>query len=297
MTEPAFRDPQALRRSVTDHLGSLARADARLNLNDLLRQFAYDRLLCRVFSGAEADRWILKGATAMLARLGPEARHTLDVDLHRRSTQGLLRLKVAPGRPVAAATETRRVRVTVYLGATQFAVFPVDLVTNLDMTSVPEEIDPLLPVRISGMPATPYRVYPVPDHIADKVCALHEVHERTGAPAQPSTRYRDLVDLAVFARTTRVDAGALIGAVRSERRHRRLALPKRLTVPSTADWPAGYAREIRNAPAVVDRTLDAAVETVRRFIDPILEGNAAGVWDPCLCHGSKGRDGAGDDQS
>ncbi len=297
MTEPLLRDPQALRRSVTDRLTALVRTDPRVNLSDLLRQFAYDRLLTRVFSGPVADGWILKGATAMLARLGPDGRHTRDIDLYRRAGGAaeaeealraaagrdigdLFRFEVTSGRPTAGATQARRVRVTAYLGATQFASFPVDLVTDIDMTSTPETLGPLVPIPIPGIVTTPYRVYPLTDHIADKVHALHELHERIAGPAQPSTRYRDLVDLAVFARTTRPGAEALIRAVRSQGRRRRLALPSRLTVPSTPDWPPGYAREVRNAPGAADRTLEAAVGTVRHFLDPVLAGSAVGVWDP-----------------
>ena len=54
-----------------------------MEVSALLRQFSYDRLLCRVFS-TDPERWVLKGATAMLARLEGRARHTLDVDLYRR---------------------------------------------------------------------------------------------------------------------------------------------------------------------------------------------------------------------
>lgn len=296
MTEPAFREPRDLRRSVTDRLAALVRSDARLNLNDLLRQFAYDRLLSRIFSGPDADRWVLKGATALLVRLGPDARHTLDVDLYRRSVGAdeaeeslraaadrdlgdLFHFEIAPGRPVGPG-DTRRLRVVAYLGATQFASFGIDLVTDLNMTGAAEEMGPLLSGVVPGLPSSRYRVYPVPDHIADKVCALHEMHERTVGPAQPSTRYRDLVDLATIARTTTVDAVAVEIAVRSEASRRHLTLPDQLTVPSTPDWPAGFAREMRNAPAAVDRTLDAALATSRRFMDPILQGSATGVWDP-----------------
>ena len=167
-----------------------------------------------------------------------------------------------------------------YLGATQFASFGVDLVTDLNMTGAAEEMAPLLSGVVPGLPSSRYRVYPVPDHIADKVCALHEMHERTVGPAQPSTRYRDLVDLATIARTTIAGAEAVGIAVRSEAARRHLALPEQLTVPSTLDWPAGFAREMRNAPAAVDRTLDAALATARRFIDPVLMGKAEGVWNP-----------------
>jgi hypothetical protein len=297
MTEARFHEPRALRRSVTDRLAALATSDGRVNLNDLLRQFAYDRLLCRIFSGPDADRWVLKGATALLVRFGPEARHTLDVDLYRRSggadeaedalrvaasrdVGDFFRFEVAPGRPIGVPGEARRFRIVAYLGVTEFASFGVDLVTDLNVTGAVEEMEPLLAGTVPDLPSTRYRVYPIADHVADKVCALHEMHPRTDGPAQPSTRYRDLVDLATIARTTRVDAGPVRVAIGSEASRRHLTLPDSLTIPSTSDWPAGFARELRNAPAAVDRTLEAALGTARRFIDPILQGMAAGAWDP-----------------
>jgi hypothetical protein len=45
----------------------------------LRRQFAYDRLLARLFATGSSER-ILKGGVSMIARLGT-ARHTADVDL------------------------------------------------------------------------------------------------------------------------------------------------------------------------------------------------------------------------
>lgn len=84
MTEPVYGDPRALRQAVTDRLRRLASERSGSQLSDLQRQFAYDRLLSRVFQ-ADGGGWALKGATAMLARLKGRARHTVDVDLYRRS--------------------------------------------------------------------------------------------------------------------------------------------------------------------------------------------------------------------
>jgi hypothetical protein len=81
MTERRYADPTALRRGVTDRLRTLAR-EQQAQLADLQRQFAYDRLLARLFL-SEPDRWVLKGATALLARLHGAARHTVDIDLYR----------------------------------------------------------------------------------------------------------------------------------------------------------------------------------------------------------------------
>jgi hypothetical protein len=113
MSSPHYATPQALRAVVTDRLRTLANAQGT-QLNDLLRQFAYDRFLA-LFED-DPERWLLKGATAMLARLGPDSRHTLDVDLYRsagsldeaevalRTSAALdlgdfFRFEIAPGSP------------------------------------------------------------------------------------------------------------------------------------------------------------------------------------------------------
>ena len=74
-----YSTPQSFRQAVTDRLRQLAKAHRDLQLQDLQRQFAYDRLLCRVFRDAPED-WILKGATAMLGDSG-ESRATRRISI------------------------------------------------------------------------------------------------------------------------------------------------------------------------------------------------------------------------
>src|SRR5439155_9307526 len=148
------------------------------------------------------------------------------------------------------------------------------------MTAQPDVIGPPVDVDIPGITPSRYRVYPVVDHIADKVCAIHELHHRIDAPPLPSTRYRDLADLSTFARTAVVEAGPLVAALQSEAARRALTLPAQVTVPADGGRRAGYARVARDAPALVDRNIAAALETVSRFINPVLDGSAAGRWDP-----------------
>jgi len=297
VTGPGFESPEGLRRAVTDRLRALASREPGTQLSDLLRQFAYDRLLCRLFTGSERGRWVLKGATALLARLGPTARHTVDVDLFDEAgslddaEQALrvaatldlgdfFRFTLSPGRPASQGGIARRVSVTAYLGATRFAEFHVDLVAGLRMTGIPDEVDPLIPLELPGIVRVTYRAYPVEDHVADKLCALLEVHARSVGPPQPSTRYRDLADLATLARTVTMNAERLAVALRSEASRRGLALPNRMTAPTGSSWPSGYTRVARGLPAVVDRTVDAAANTVARLLDPVLAGKARGAWDP-----------------
>ncbi len=295
MSAPRYDNPQAFRQALADRLRPIAE-ESGMELSALLRQFAYDRLLCRLFS-AEPERWVLKGATAMLARLEGRARHTLDVDLYRRDGSladaeralretaavdlgDYFRFTLGAPRQMVQGADTVRISVVALLGATDFARFHVDLVAGLSMTGVPASAPPLVPVELSGISHTAYRVYPIADHIADKVCALLERHPRPDGGIEQSTRYRDLADLVTFAHNASVDADELRRALRSEAGRRRLTLPDHLEVPSSSGWVTGYVRVARGAPGLEERNLKSAVASARRFIDPPLAGTATGSWDP-----------------
>lgn len=295
MSEQRYASPQALRRAVTDRLRELAGQRSGARLGDLLRQFAYDRLLARVFT-TDPDRWVLKGAAAMLARLPAAARHSKDIDLYsqtgdldeaeralrRAATVDLgdyFRFELGPARPLEQEAKAMRVPVTAYLGPTEFASFHADLVAGLSMTGTADEVRALIDIDI-GLPQPRYRAYPVADHVADKVCAMIETHPRKSGEQAASTRYRDLVDLATFARSSEIDGEALTVALRSESRRRGLALPDQLADPPGADWPAGYARAVREAPNLPDRDLQSALRTVRSMLNPILAGEQIARWDP-----------------
>ena len=188
-----YASPAALRAALTDRLKRLA-ACSPFTVTELHRQFAYDRLLARVFSAPDADRWVLKGAAALLARLDV-ARHSKDVDLSWQSTVDLVEaeqaFRAAAGRdvgdyfvfdvgPAAPLVGDKGLRLAVVagLGGRPFAAFSVDLVAGQSMTAAPEVVAPLVAVEIPGLLRVDYRVYPLVDHIADKVSACLETHIR-----------------------------------------------------------------------------------------------------------------------
>lgn len=296
MSERRYADPAGLRQAIGDRLRQFARGRRGAQLGDLQRQFAYDRLLARVFT-AEPEAWVLKGATALLARLEGSARHTLDIDLYRREggldeAEAALRVAASadlgdyfrftlePGRRITEGRATLRVPVTAYLGATEFARFHVDLVSGVLMTAEPDDVSPLVPIDLPGILKVHYRAYPIVDHLADKVCAVVELHPRVGRPAQASTRYRDLADLAVIAHTQSVDAAALRTALTSESGRRGIELPTAFSAPDAAGWRTGYARVAKDVPGLAERDLEAATVTVKRFLDPVLDGTVTGSWRP-----------------
>jgi hypothetical protein len=295
VTERRYATPQALRQAITDRLRSIAKQRSDATLGDLQRRFAYDRLLARVFA-VDPDQWVLKGAAAMLARLPTAARHSKDIDLYR--TRGDLteahealaaaaaidlgdhfRFTLGASQPLTQGARALRVPITAYLGPTTFAGFHADLVANLTMTATPDEVPAMIDIDL-GLTQPRYRAYPVVDHIADKVCAMLETHPRAGGDPIASTRYRDLVDLATFARTTEIDGTALTTALRSEASRRDLTLPDHLPDPAGPDWRAGYARTVRDAPNLADRNLASALQTVRAMLDPVLAAKQPGVWEP-----------------
>jgi hypothetical protein len=297
MTEHRYADPDALRQAINARLRALVGEDPQLQLTDLQRQFAYDRFLTRVFLAPDRERWVLKGAAALLARLHARARHTLDLDLYRersglddaeaalRTAAALdlgdfFRFTLSPGRPVTQTGVVRRVPVVAYLGATEFASFHVDVIVGIEMTGEPDDGLPLVAAEPLGLKSAHYRIYPLADHIADKIVAFLQRHPGVGGTGQGSTRYRDLADLAVIAHREVIAATDLRAALESEVDRRELSLPATLPIPATGSWRSGYARVARDVPDLAERDLDSALLTVRGFVDPVLQGTADGVWDP-----------------
>ena len=148
----------------------------------LQRQIASHRPLERLYLAD--DQWIVKGATALLARdLGVRA--TIDVDLYRPQAGGnaeaqlraaaqrdigdWFRFKIGPAQPVTPRT-TSRLPVTAVVGSTVWMSFHVDLAgDDLQMTGRPDDVPALARVLMPGIQQYGYRAYPLVDHIADKL--------------------------------------------------------------------------------------------------------------------------------
>jgi hypothetical protein len=296
-----YRSATAFRAALRDRLTAMARTGGH-GLDELQRQVAYDRLLARAFSTPDADHWVLKGAGALLARL-PEARHSRDIDLAftRRTTtpvetQHLLddavtslrtaidtdlgdffRFEIQRTSPLQEAAKGRRIHLAAYLGG-RYATFHVDVVVGTAMTGTPQAGPPLTQLQIPGLPRPDYRLFPIADHVADKQCAIVETHGQGGG-ATVSTRVKDLVDLVLIAVTQVIDAAALSLAVRVGSAHRALLLPTRFSVPDLVLWRRGYPARAREAATAIP-DFDTAVDTVAALLNPVLEGTAAGSWNP-----------------
>jgi len=283
-----YASPAAFRRALTDRLKAAAE-EGPWTLQQLQRQVAYDRLLERLY--LVDDGWIVKGATALLARhIG--VRGSLDVDLYREAAREIaeeeLRRAAADGigdwfrfeigGGIDIGNHSVRLPVNATIGATTWVEFHVDLVgSDLRMTGQPEDVPPLASGVIPEVEQRGYRAYPLVDHVADKVAATYERH---GEDRRPSTRFRDLVDLVAIVTAASVEAVAQRAAVISEFDRRGLTLPASFDVPDRALWNPGYGAEARRSLLDTTQTLDEALAVVRSFIDPLLDGSASGSWHP-----------------
>ncbi len=281
--EDRYRTPAAFRAALTDRVTQTARK-SRWTAQQLQRQVAYDRLLERLY--LVDDGWVVKGATALLARdLG--MRGSLDIDLYREVAREVAEadLRRAAALDVGdwfrfevgmawRSEKALTFRVTAIIGATTWVEFHVDLVgADLRMTGQPDDVPPLARGIIPEVDQRGYRVYPLVDHVADKVTATYELY---GPQQNPSTRYRDLVDVVSIVIGASVAADPQRRALVSEFSRRGLALPARFGVPHRALWETGYASEARRSLLSAGQTLDEALLIVCPFIDPLLAGTASG---------------------
>ena len=289
MAARRYASPAAFRRALTDKLKGVAQS-SKWTLPQLQRHIAYDRLLERLYSVDEG--WVLKGATALLARdLGVRA--SIDVDVFRaaalevaeRELRGAAALdlgdwfvfEAGPAQKAGDGAAGLRVPIRALIGPTDWMRFHVDLVGNeVTMTGAPEQMPALARVAMPDVEQRGYRVYPLVDHVADKIAATFD---RYGRSRSASTRYKDLVDLVAIASATSVAAEAQITALRSEAERRGIELPTAFSVPDAEAWKRGYEAEAARSLLEMAATLEEALELMGHFADPLLDGTAHGRWD------------------
>ena len=262
MSKP-YPSPPALMRAVADR----ARKQAPVlgtSVGELTNRFYIQRLMARVFLD-DPEGWLLKGGQALLVR-HQGARHSRDLDLLYRAPERDLNEAVAVLRRAAEVDlgdfvrfefhdtqeqiegrHSRKVRFNVLMGRKNLnSTVSVDLVAGLAPLGDPV-IRPLQsPLGIELDEPVQIRLYPVTDHVADKVCAMYETH----AGGTPSSRVKDLVDLIVIALSEEVDGNAAQQALRFEFQRRRksgtnITLPAAFVVPDRRSWSGGYREGAR----------------------------------------------------
>nr|WP_285508978.1 nucleotidyl transferase AbiEii/AbiGii toxin family protein [Actinokineospora sp. NBRC 105648] len=273
-------------------------------VGELLQLHFHRRLIARVFHGDEAVDWVLKGGQALLVRW-PTARYSTDIDL--LSTQATTDAAVAALRTAAALRlddeiwfdhistsqqthverPTRKVRfMAMFENAPLKHTVNVDVVVSRQMPRGVVTTEPLEPAFATDCDPWPAaRVFPIEDHVAEKICAMYERHRAGG---NPSTQYKDLVDLILFALNVPLVGTKVHHILRDEvdRRTGRgmvVELPDRFQVPDLQSWTGGYRRAAQGVSELPPelRSLAGASGLADAFLTPLLKSRPpTGVWHP-----------------
>ncbi len=209
--------------------------------------FYFHRLLCRVFSRPKTP-FMLKGGQSMLART-VDARATRDIDLLSQQSdlgsaleeikalaainlEDFITFEFLSAEHIKTEDEYRsglNVTFASYLGNKRMQDVSIDLVVNQIPCSEPEIMQPADRINIEGIPACDYRVYPLVNSLADKLCAMVEMHE-----GRPSSRVKDLVDVVIYATSMDIGGEELTKWVYTEASIRGIELPASFSAP--AEW-------------------------------------------------------------
>jgi Nucleotidyl transferase AbiEii toxin, Type IV TA system len=109
------------------------------------------------------------------------------------------------------------------------------------------------------------RLYPIENQIADKLCAMYATY---GA-GRPSTRYRDLYDLALILDNLPFDREILSAALTTQARLRHVTIPEDFGEPAPG-WAADYDKQMGRTPSAREpfTTYDAAMASLRTALNP-----------------------------
>ncbi|MFD0302654.1 nucleotidyl transferase AbiEii/AbiGii toxin family protein [Streptomyces sp. NPDC127123] len=296
-----YASPAAFKSALTQAARKMSR-QAGISVPDLLKIFYFNRLTARVFT-AEPDGWLIKGGQALLVRYQGAARLSQDIDLQSTqpdcsaeearqliieaaSTDLNDHLRYVAGKFLGHSDEGRggAQYFQVYLGTGLVDTLKVDLVVGRTLAGTPETRTLQSAVDIAWPVDWPeVRLYPVIDHIADKICAMYERHGKDGQHG--SNRYRDLADLLLISQQEAVSGEAVCHALQREAERRR-SLGTRVILPTAfeapgPDWNDGYPQQAAIVLGLQGCSSFAEAATAAEaFINPILSSTAHGTWNP-----------------
>ncbi len=151
----------------------------------------------------------------------------------------------------------------------------IDLVVDEVPLDGAERLAPADRIEVVGVKTCDYLVYPVAAALADKFCALLERHGD-----RPTSRVKDLVDIAVYATTCNIDGASLENRLGREIAVRKLGEVSSFALPD--NWGAPQAQQFKKLarqtrlPASLQK-MECAEKLACNLFDPVLAGKCVGA--------------------
>lgn len=287
-----YTSPVAFKQALEQHLRSSAIGGAEFARRRQL--VVFDRFLARVVT-VFGDSVILKGGLVLEMRL-ERARTTRDIDLRvegspddllarlQRASQidldDFMTFELAPDanhpeiQNDGMRYEGRRFRAECRLAGKLYGqAFGVDAAFGDPILGQPDVVAAEDVLGFAGIAPPVLRLYPVETHIAEKL------HAYTMPRPRPNSRVKDLPDIALLASSRTLEATRLRAALAQTFTHRKThPLPTSIPVPPES-WSAPYLAMTREA-NFEWTSLDALIEAVQSFANPVLKGEFDGKWEP-----------------
>ncbi len=235
----------------------------------------------------------------MLARI-PNARETRDIDLIGRTSDidvaleelidaasvdldDFIEFRFAGKRPTDTSQDYREgytVTFETWLGGTsRKGAISIDLVVDALPPDDFDVVSPVSRIEIDGIKTFDYLTNTPENRIAEKVCATMQDYN-----GRPSSRVKDLADLATSMLNEEVDANKLSRLISVECRLRQINGIERFSVPES--WKStllgNYAKLAKEA-ALPSEFLDVedAEAAVSAWLSPVFSGGESGrTWIP-----------------
>jgi hypothetical protein len=284
-TAAAFR--QALETRIANESTASGTSISRLR-----KRVAFELFLRRLVEVAP-DGWVLKGALALDFRLKVATRATKDIDLGRDDDEDSAVEHIIAAQQLhlddyfafvairTAALDNAedftalRFNVTAELAGRIFERFVLDIGFGDPRALEPDIIETSDLLSFADIERVRVPTISLPQHLAEKV---HAYAGRYGTGDRRSTRPKDLVDILLIGGSEFIDGAALRDALeRTFSVRRRHSLPERLPEPPN-EWEAPFTRLASEV--AVETKLVPAFELAAVFLDPVLRGEAVGVWNP-----------------
>lgn len=235
---------------------------------------------------------MLKGGFALDLRLAARARSTKDVDIEWRAAEDELAdtlLDAAEhdagdffvlsiertGTPADRLGGAHRFRVEASLAGRPFEIFLLDVGLRDDDAGGADTLQTDDSLAFAGIKPIGIPAIPLELQVAEKLHAYTQTYEGGRA----STRVKDLVDLALIAELSSLDAATLRREIDSNFDHRATHPPPKALPSPPPEWGLPFRRLAEEVG--ISTELAAGHRDAAAMLDPILKGQITrGGWSP-----------------